>query len=100
MSWFRLFIFDEIQSLHLCDFGISKHLDGNPEKFAYLAHDEKLKTEQADVYSFGMILRSLIGDSKDEPRFQSLTELATRCTNIFPKNRPTISNLLNELQQP
>lgn len=115
-------------TIKLCDFGLARDNVGRDRSMTLVGTDDWMAPEiimgedydqSADVFSFGMVLVEIITRLKPplrEPRncfefptqeFQSnipsdcppsFVEITLKCLEYEPKNRPTISNALQQLQ--
>ncbi len=63
------------------------------------AHDNSARTEQMDVYQFGLTMMELFSPGFDNDFDRAVGKLIFRCLSTQPENRPLMSEVLSELQR-
>jgi len=99
---------NSVESLHLCDFGVSKqyqvsgtigHSRGAVGTIGYSAPEVGRTTydpTKADIYSFGVVLLDLIGGAEfGQSDFKDCFKTFQQCTSIHANQRPEMKHLLN-----
>lgn len=99
-------IIEENNNIKICDFSIitgKSVISSFPYRASELYEDDSVATYETDVYSYGKILSDLFGEMNEKAGIvvpPSIDSIMKKCLKINQDNRPTFSEILDELDHP